>query len=160
MVSSQKAEAEAYQRAQALLLMQDMVTRISANRLVAGCYVVTTDQVNGLPYMGTGSTVVPACGQGTITAYSLANQDLADWNALLLGATETLGGNNVGTLTGARGCVTVDPANNRRYTVSVAWQGLNETAAPDAALTCGTGLYGDEKLRRVVSAVVQIANLS
>jgi len=160
LVSSQKAEAEAYQRAQALLLLQDMATRIGANRLVAACYVVTTDQAAGTPYMGTGSAVVPACGLGTITAYSLANQDLADWNALLIGATETLDGNNVGTLTGARGCVTVDPANSRLYTVSVAWQGLNATAVPDATLTCGKDLYGDEKLRRVVSLVVRIANLT
>jgi type IV pilus assembly protein PilV len=160
LASSERAEAEAYQRAQALLLLQDMVARINSNRSVAVCYAITTDQTSGSPYMGAGSSAPPACGAGTVVANSLANQDLTDWNALLVGATETLGGNNVGTLTGARGCVTVDPTNSRLYTVSVAWQGLNQTAAPDATLTCGKDQYGDEKQRRVVSVLVQIANLS
>ena len=47
MTNSQKAEAESYQRAQALLLLQDMVGRINANRAVAGCYAVTTDASTG-----------------------------------------------------------------------------------------------------------------
>jgi type IV pilus assembly protein PilV len=46
------------------------------------------------------------------------------------------------------------------YTVSVAWQGMSSTAAPPAALTCGTGLYGNEALRRVVSTTVRVANLN
>ena len=43
MTNSQKAEAESYQRAQALLLLQDMVGRINANRAVAACYAITTN---------------------------------------------------------------------------------------------------------------------
>ena len=158
MANAQKAEAESYQRAQALLLLQDMVGRINANRAVAVCYAITNIPASGAPYMGTGSTVVPACGSGSPTAYTLANADLNAWNDLLTGTTEILAGNNVGTLLGARGCVTADGPN--LYTVSVAWQGLVPTAAPDVSLTCGTGLYGDERLRRVVSVPVRIANLN
>ena len=158
LANSQKAESEAYQRAQALVLLQDMAARINANRAVAPCYSIT-DAALGAPFMGTGSAVVPACGLGTPTAYTQANADLTAWNDLLLGATESLDGADVGTLTGARGCVSADLAN-RVYTVSVAWQGRVATSAPPAALTCGTGQYGDERLRRVVSLVVRLANLN
>ena len=157
MARGQKAEAESYQRAQALLVLQDMAARLNANRSVAQCYITSAYPT---PYMGTGSTAVPACGIGTPAAYTLANQDLIEWNDLLIGATETLDGNNVGTLKDARGCITVDPTNSRLYTVSVAWQGLTTTVAPDAALTCGQNLYGDERLRRVVSVPVRIADLN
>jgi type IV pilus assembly protein PilV len=158
LANSQKAESEAYQRAQALVLLQDMATRINANRAVAPCYAIT-DAATGSPYMGTSSTVVPACGLGTPTAYTRANDDLIAWSDLLLGATESLDGADVGTLTGARGCVSADLVN-RMYTISVAWQGLVPTTAPPAALTCGTGQYGNENLRRVVSLVVRFANLN
>jgi type IV pilus assembly protein PilV len=163
LANSQKTESESYQRAQALMLLQDMATRISANRAVANCYAIT-DAGTGEPFMGTGSALgpatPPACGIGTPAAYTLAVQDLLDWHALLLGATETLDGSQVGTLTGARGCVTEDATdpNNPVYTISVAWQGLIETAEPDD--TCGEGAYGNDRLRRVVSMAVQIANLN
>lgn len=61
-------------------------------------------------------------------------------------------------LLGARGCVTAKDAANRIYTVTVAWQGLKATTAP--ADTCARNLYGDEALRRVVSADVQVASLT
>ena len=38
---AQQAEVESYQRAQALVLLQDMVDRINANRKTAGCYAFT-----------------------------------------------------------------------------------------------------------------------
>jgi type IV pilus assembly protein PilV len=161
LANSQKTESESYQRAQALLLLQDMATRINANRAVAPCYAITA-AADGSPFMGTGSTLVdpgppPACGIGTVAAYTLADQDLLEWHELLIGATETLDGDEVGTLTGARGCVTAD-IPNRIYTISVAWQGLVPTAVP--ADPCGRNEYGAENLRRVVSMVVQIANLN
>ena len=155
---SQRAETESYQRSQALLLLQDMVGRINANRRVATCYVITTDTVNGAPYLGNGSTLPPACGFGTAQANALANSDLTNWSGLLTGASETLGNSNVGAMVGARGCVSFDIATGI-YLVSVAWQGIAITKAPDTSLTCGRGLYGNEALRRVVSMNVQIANL-
>ena len=59
MTSSQKAESESYQRAQALLLLQDMVERINANRAVAACYAITTDPSAGTPYLGVGADLQP-----------------------------------------------------------------------------------------------------
>lgn len=158
-VTSQRAQTESYQRAQALLLLQDMAGRINANRRVASCYVMTTDTTNGMPAMGTGSTVVPACGLGSVRAYTLANSDLTAWNNLLLGATETVSGSNAGAMVGARGCISIDAVAGI-YLVTVAWQGIVPTTAPVSGLTCGKNLYGNEQLRRVVSMPVQIANLN
>ena len=161
MTNSQKAEAESYQRAQALLLLQDMVGRINANRAVSACYAITTDASTGTPYLGVGADVSTLlCGVGSATANTRAIQDLSAWSSLLAGASETSGGTNLGAMVGARGCVTApNPNPDNIYTVSVAWQGLTATRAPDATLNCATGLYGDEKLRRVVSIPLRIADL-
>lgn len=159
MLASQRAESESYQRAQALILLQDMVERINANRSAASCYAITTDTANGVPYLGTGAGTLPACSLGTVQAYTLANNDLATWNNLLAGAAEASGTSNVGAMTGARGCISFNAVSST-YLVSVAWQGKNKTAAPVAGLPCGKGLYGDETRRRVVSATLQIANLN
>lgn len=156
---SQRAGTESYQRSQALLLLQDMVSRMNANRRVAACYAITTDIVNGVPYLGNGSTVAPACGLGSIQANTLAASDLAAWGSLLTGTAESLAGASLGAMVGARGCVSLD-ATTGLYLVTVAWQGITSTAAPSASLTCGLGLYGNEALRRVVSLKVPIANLN
>ena len=158
-VVSQRAETEAYQRSQALLLLQDIVGRINANRRVATCYAITTDTPNGVPYLGVGSTVAPSCGFGTMQANTLATGDLTAWNGLLAGTAEIQGGSKLGAMVGARGCVSFD-APSGVYLVSVAWQGTVTTAAPNSSFTCGKGLYGNEALRRVVSMNVQIANLN
>lgn len=160
-VISQKAETESYQRSQALLLLQDMVGRINANRTVAPCYAFTTDTVNGAPVLGTGATLPTGCGLGSVSAYTLANADLAAWNDLLKGTSEALASTsaNIGVMTGARGCVSVD-ATTGIYLVSVAWQGNGGSGTPGSGLTCGKGLYGDESLRRVVSLPLEIANLN
>ena len=160
MTSSGKAEAESYQRAQALLLLQDMVNRINANRAVATCYAVT-DAATGTPFLGVGTELTtPLCGVGSAEANNRAIQDLLEWSDLLAGAAETLDGSAVGAMAGARGCVTEDSVADRTYTVSITWQGLTPTSAPDAALTCAQDLYGDERLRRVVSIPIRIGNLN
>jgi type IV pilus assembly protein PilV len=46
------------------------------------------------------------------------------------------------------------------YTISVAWQGLAPTVAPVSTLTCGSGAYGDEARRRVVTSTLRIAQLA
>lgn len=159
MATSQRAETESYQRAQALLLLQDMVARINTNRTVAPCYAITTNLANGLPFAGVGSAAPPNCGLGAVEAYRLANTDLATWDSLLKGSAESFSGSNAGGVIGARGCISVDAVSGI-YQVSVAWQGRVPTAAPITSMSCGAGQYGDEKLRRVVSLPLQIANLN
>lgn len=164
MMHSQRSEAESYQRVQALVLLQDMVERINANRKVASCYAITTDAGTGAPSMGTNSAATPACTSGTATQNARAVQDLTDWSNLLLGAAETTGSgqnaNKVGAMAGARGCINYN-ATTGVYLISVAWQGIGKTAAPPSAWTCAKGEYGnDDAARRVVSVTLQVADLA
>jgi len=155
---AQVAELESYQRGQALILVQDMVNRINTNRSAAGCYVSATP-------LGTGFTTTPVCNTGsggptgnTVTQ-GIAVADLTDWDSMLDGASETRGGINVGSIIGARGCVSL---NSGVYRVAVAWQGMASTVSPaavDAAATCGQNLYGTDTLRREVSVSFRMANL-
>lgn len=157
-VQAQRSEMESYQRVQALILLQDMVGRINANRKVASCYAVTTDTTNGTPFLGTSSTITtPACTTGTTEQRAIAVQDMQDWHNLLLGTAEMAAGGNMGAMIGARGCVSYD-ATADLYTVTVAWQGLGATFAP-VGQNCGKNQYGNEAQRRVVSLTVRIANL-
>lgn len=156
MVQSQRSQMESYQRVQALVVMQDMVSRINTNRKAAACYAVTT-AADGSPFLGTGSALTPACAVGTAEQQARAVQDMTEWHNLLLGSTEQSGGNNVGAMLGARGCVSV--VTTGVYQVSVVWQGNGKTAAP-AGVSCATGLYGDDAQRRAVTVPLQIAGLS
>ena len=164
MVQSQRSQMESYQRVQALVVLQDMVNRINTNRKAAGCYAISA--VNGGGFLGatgTGLAAIPAtCPVTTppVTVEQTARviSDLTEWNSLLLGSSEKLGARDVGAMLGARGCITAVSAGV--YRVSVVWQGSGATVAPPSAVTCGTGLYGDEALRRAVSVPLQIANMS
>jgi type IV pilus assembly protein PilV len=164
---AQVAEFESYQRAQALILVNDMADRIAFNRAtdasgyVIGwrCYTYTTDPQR---YLGMGNTVPAACADAAITGdpRTRADADLAAWNSLLQGATETVtaSGDRVGGLLGARGCITRDPASGV-IRVSVAWQGMAPTVA--SADTCATTLYGaNDALRRVVFTEVVVPVLT
>ncbi len=157
---TQTSNFEAYQRAYALLLLEDMVSRITANRYAASCYAVTT--TGGTPYLGTdgvghrGNTNCTAIA-GTIQTRMIAERGMSDWDALLKGAAEVEGGVNAGAMIGARGCVSFDSVTGM-YTVTVAWQGMVPTMAP--AVDCANGLYGPDTQRRAISTTVRIAELS
>ena len=157
MVQSQRSQMESYQRVQALVVLQDMVNRINTNRKAAACYAVTT-ATNGTPYLGTNSTVTPACTVGTAQQMAQAIRDMTEWNTLLLGSAEKSGASDVGAMLGARGCVNLVSAGI--YQVSVVWQGNGKTLAPNTNVTCGKDLFGDEAQRRSVTVPIQIANLS
>ncbi len=164
-IQAQRSQMESYQRVQALMLLDDMVGRINANRSAASCYAFITNGM-AIPFLGTGFTPpVPACSTGSGPAYDFARQDLTDWDALLKGASETSGG-LVGAMIGARGCVSLVDAATQTYRVSVAWQGLGDTSDPstlNASLTCAAGEYGGavgtEPKRREVTVTLRIATL-
>lgn len=143
----QAAELESYQRVQAIVLLQDMVDRLNANRKQAGNYATSGAAV------GTGSTL--NCSSSPTNGYL---KDLCDIDSALKGASETDGGSvKLGAMIGARGCFT--QTTPFEYVVAVAWQGLTATATPTAA-TCGSGEYGtNEALRRVITARVVFACL-
>jgi type IV pilus assembly protein PilV len=155
MIQSQRAQLESYQRVQALMLVQEMASRIASNKLVASCYV----QASFID----GSTSIPAatsCATGTASQKTQFHQDLVDWQTLLTGAAEKdSGGSNIGAVLGARGCITSPAANT--YQISVAWQGSAATTAPPAGITCATGQYGsDDALRRAVSVMIELQSFS
>lgn len=155
-LQGQRASMEALQRNQALVLVQDMVSRINANSAVADCYAIT-DSTSGRPYAGADSQTLPACSAGTIEAYTQANRDLSEWASLLRGSSSIAPGNKaVGAMIGARGCITM--TGPHEYQVTVVWQGMNESGVP-RGVACGTNLYGNEALRRSVTIPVQIADL-
>jgi type IV pilus assembly protein PilV len=144
---AQRSEMESYQRIQALVLAQDMVARINANRKNAANYVTASP-------LGKGDSQPTSCS--SLTGKDL---DFCEWSNALKGAAETSSGSGVGAMVGARGCVAFD-ASTATYLVSVVWQGVAKTAAPVASLSCGEGLYGDETLRRVISLPITIATLT
>ena len=164
LVTTQQGEVEAYQHKQATVLLQDMLDRIRANPQAAGsggqCYAFTTNASTGIPSLGTGNAVDATfvCGAGSVTQQQRGAADLRAWNNALLGTSEKKGTAQVGALIDARGCV-VNPSSGL-YIVSVAWRGLRPTVAPPAVYTCGINLYTDERLRRVLSVSVRLANLT
>jgi type IV pilus assembly protein PilV len=141
------AQAESYHRSQAVLLLQDMVDRVNANRSNALHYVTPLA-------LGAGNTVQDC------TEFTGAVLDLCEWNNELLGTAEsTATGQKAGGMIGARGCISnVVATMPREFVVAVTWQGLVPTAAPSYT-ACGEGLYGDERMRRALVARVTIGCL-
>jgi len=148
--------------AQALILLNDIVERINANRGSATCYAIT-NAATGTPYLGTitggGYAGTPNCTAGYVNTQTkaLADSGMYEWDQILQGAAEVGSGGNIGAMAGARGCVSYDAWANV-YTVAVAWQGMTDTFTP--VVNCGNGLYGPETKRRVVWTTLQIAKLS
>lgn len=148
----QASEMEAFQRAQALVLLNDMASRVATNRANAPNYATDT----AAP-LGAGMT----CSADTSTR---ALADLSEWCNALQGASETSGGSNVGAMLGGRGCV--EDLGAGSYRVTVAWQGLVPAVAP-AGLACGQNSYdtagaacSGDRCRRAISTIVRIATLS
>jgi type IV pilus assembly protein PilV len=148
----QVAEVESYQRAQAILLLQDMVDRINANRPTAPSFVSASVFGTGFDDSG--------CSGATGVAL-----EHCEWHFALKGAAEVRGTTNLGAMIGARGCIeqiqAADPTPGvctpGIYMVSVAWQGFSTTNVTSAsAQTCGSGQYTDDKLRRVIAARVVV----
>jgi type IV pilus assembly protein PilV len=146
----QQSEMEAYQRSQALLLLNDMANRIATNRGAAPNYPTAISNI--------GADTCP-----TATSTQL-ERDANEWCLALQGAGETLAGNRVGAMVGGRGCV--ESLGGGTYLVTVAWQGLTPLVAPPASVTCGATSYGsagsicaDDVCRRVVTTIVRVATL-
>lgn len=146
----QQSEMEAYQRSQALILLDDMANRLATNRNNASSYVTSSSGV------GTGMT----CTSSTSTQ---VDRDLGEWCNALQGAAESSGGSKVGAMLGGRGCVETIAADT--YLITVAWQGLIPIAAPPAGVACGANSYDGgtnctgDLCRRVVTTLVRVADL-
>lgn len=143
---SAAAEFESYQRSQALVLIEGMASRLNANRANAAAYVDA-----GL--IGDGA----AADCSTLTSASL---DLCEWANLLRGSAESRGGVKVGSMLGARGCISKAASATDRYVIAIAWQGIVRTGAPASPCGSGDAAFPTEALRRVVSSVVCVGLLS
>lgn len=149
----QLSEVEAYQRAQAMILLDDMANRLSVNRNFAADYVTGTSAPLGT------SMSCP------VSVATQQQRDAGEWCRALQGAAEKSGSSNVGTMLGGRGCV--EDLNNNSYLVTVAWQGLGAVSAPPASLACGKDQYDgargssctSDRCRRAVTTIVHIAPL-
>jgi type IV pilus assembly protein PilV len=159
-------QMEAYQRAHALVLAEDMVARINSQRIaaMAGAYAAT----GVTRTVGTGDTFDPAAD--CKDQPSVPEQDLCEWSFALKGAAVTESAEEgderfLGAMLGARGCVQniTRPNKPTTFRVSVAWQGLGETVAPSNELTCGKGKYdinGADVRRRVLALQTTLADLN
>ena len=148
----QLTEMESYQRAQALILLDDMASRISVNRGMAPDYVTATA-------LGAGMT----CPIDPVTRPEI---DTAAWCRALQGAAEmTAGGSDTGAMLGGRGCI--ENLSGNEYMITVAWQGISPVSAPPASVACGLNAYDEagssctaDRCRRVVTTLVHIATLN
>ena len=147
-------QIESYQRAQALILLRDMASRITNNR----------DEALTPPTYDTGGSVGTGGACPTATA-TRREADLTEWCNSIVGASETLGGGNVGSMVGGRGCI--DDLGGDEYMITVAWQGLAPISAPPATVTCGQNEYDragtqctNDRCRRVVTTVIRIPTLT
>ena len=136
---------ESLQRSEALVLVEDMVSRLNANRAHAAEYVSA-----GL--LGEGPVV-------DCTGLTGAALDVCEWSNLIRGNAEQTGGATIGAMLSARGCITRPATSTDRYVIAIAWQGITSTAAP--ASPCGQGdpAFPDDTLRRTVAETVCIALL-
>jgi len=167
-IKAQVSELESYQRAQALILMSDIVDRLNINRLTASCFLFTTNTSNGTPFIGaagSGHLGTPSCTASTAAYNTQAVETLTGMDNLLKGAAEVLDGSSVGAMIGARACISYDATTEMPsspgtglYTVIVTWQGMAELLAP-VNMNCAVGLYGSEAQRRAVSTTVRMARL-
>ena len=159
----QKSEMESYQRTQAVILLNDMASRLQTNRLEIASY-----ETDGLSpaYLGVGGPADPC--ESTF-ADGLQPGDSGEWCRALQGAAESQGG-NVGAMIGGRGCVEFFSADH--WLVTVVWQGLTPIAAPPVEVACGAGEYNlpagsacaeagnADMCRRYVTTLVRIADLT
>lgn len=148
----QLSDMESYQRAQALLLLNDMSSRMNANAKNSASYVTGTSSP-----VGSGMTCPTSSG-------SRQQSDLADWCNSLQGAAEVGGGSvNAGAMLGGRGCI--ESLGSNQYLITVAWQGMSPNSAPPVSVACGSGSYdgtsgcGSDLCRRVVTTIVRVATL-
>lgn len=149
----QLSEMEAYQRAQGLILLEDMANRIAGNRTAAASYITDT----AAP-LGAGMSCP------TVVA-STAERDAKEWCNALQGASEKQSTTRLGAFIGGRGCV--QSLGSGEYLVTVAWQGLGPISAPPASVSCGQNSYNSaagatctsDRCRRVLTTVVRIAAL-
>ncbi len=152
------SELDAYQRAHALVLLEDMIERVNNNRTQFESWAGTNPNATLIAGNGDDRSLTENCADEA----DRLERSLCEWSQELKGASATLNEESVGAMIGARGCIEHTGSNPLTLQVSVVWQGLARTLEPDASLTCGRDAFGSdlEDLRRVVTAPVVIPSLN
>jgi type IV pilus assembly protein PilV len=158
-----RVEFEAYQRGQAVGLVNEMAGRLaSARGQVVDLNGDTVSSLDGATFFGVGST---ACDAGTPTG--VLGQVCQSWHPALLGAAATTGGSNVGAMIGARGClIRAEPPTTGSLAdvfVVVVWQGMSDGLDPVAgspAALCASAVDFGAGRRRGVSLRVMVPALT
>jgi type IV pilus assembly protein PilV len=155
-MTSLNNQLEANQRAQVLLLLEDMSNRIRVNSAWArtpGGYPDGADS---------GISTEEVCNPNPTSASEIAQRDLCQWNLALMGAGVKLGTKNSGSVIGAIGCIENLAGSGDGDVVvrlTVAWQGMSSTAVPVS--DCGKDAFGaDDSVRRVASVETVLADLA
>ena len=147
-------QIESYQRAQALILLQDMASRVVNNR-----YAAAELRHRGAARHG--------CGTVPTTTATRQEADATEWCNEIMGASETAsGGGAVGAMVGGRGCV--EASRRRRVPADgrLAGTGSHFGAARQRHLRRGhyNGGAGSQCVndlcRRVVTTVIRIPTLT
>jgi len=145
-VKSKEALYDAVQRTSASHLVYDISEKMRSNGLARASYYGT---------FGGSTQAGQACSSGApCTPAELAALDLFEWERMLDGLAEQVGGNAAGGLISPQACIT-GPAGGGQgtYTISVAWRGVKELSNPTIN-DCGegSGLYGAaDEFRRIVT---------
>lgn len=165
MVKGQRASFEAFQRQQALALASDMAEKIRSNEGGAPYFVTGVTDGANMPGNGGLYATINDCMAGTCDRAALAQYELALWDGLLAGSTETTGGGavHVGGIMNARGCVEWDGNTNQPvFRISVSWQGETKTVKPSVTMAtiCGHGLYGSDEQHRLVTINIATCRLN
>ena len=149
-VKVQQADIDNFQRAQALMLAEDMVNRMHASPDSSKHMCYDTSEFTYLP----GEWTLDKSESLDCTG-SVAEKDLIVWNEMLRGNGETMGSDNmvVGGLIGAVGCIERDSEDTSLWYVSVAWQGLSDVPLPENASRCGStdNRFESDTRRRLVT---------
>ncbi len=154
-MTSLSNQLESYQRAQAMLLLEDMANRIRVNAAEAKGAGYPTDADLGLEEAG--------CDPDPpVDSAEIAALDVCQWNNALVGTGVVRGVKNLGSLVGATGCIDKFPLGvdgDLIIRLSIAWQGASATVVPNS--DCGKDAFGaDDRLRRVASIDVALGDLA
>ena len=136
-------ELESFQRSQAMVIAQEMIERMNANRKEAIQYV--------------GDYTVPSVASDCALEATIVARDQCEFRNKLRGVDTLDGAKAIGAPIAARGCIIETAPGSNMYVVAIAWQGLKSTGAPDSA--CGENAFDQEEHRRVFSTVVRMATL-
>ena len=134
-VTTLNQQFEALQRAQVTAMIEDMAARIRMN---------PSEAISGAYY---GSASSASC-----SSLTGADRDLCEWNQMMLGSAAVEGEIKLAAPMGVQGCIQAGTPKSGEAVlrVSMAWQGITKSAAPEEVLTCGADSYGDETYRRVL----------